>query len=1252
MYDENAEMSSFMPIAVNQKKEADLITDNIMPNTPKHPWKIDSDAFNEYKTEFLATISFPSLFPDGKGDPTNRALVRNISENETESFAQKIKHLIKFAEKKHGKWVYRFASHPRFTYWAFNILYRRRLLNQGNFFIKRNPGEANLTFDELQAMLSSGSCNSIMSKLMHYAKNVTGTNAYWNQTKEQLKATITQVGPPTIFWTLSCADFHWPEFHSLFSENADSQELRSNVINNPHIIDWLFTNRTEKFVKWWLNKSLGATWHWYRYEFAVQRGFIHCHGIAKLASDPGLCNLTKKALDGFLAGKRKERHFLELSDEQLSEIQKLIDEGIQAEKQVCQYVDQLMSTVNPCHPDEDCWIKPDIHPCKNQFLEIDDSVWDEDYENLLNCVQRHTQCNSAYCLRQKKDGTQHCRFDYPIDTCERTHIIFEKVHTKDNSEHYRAKIVTARNDSRLNRHQRLQLQGWRANCDINVVIDYHSCVEYLTKYASKAEKLSNVARDAFVSVVNKLDEQMDANRAIKQLMMKAVGQRDMSAQEVMHQILSLKLFSSSFQVITTSLNGCQKFHVQNEMLQVEPSLLDNYAERQSFVQDNAGILQMNFVEFVSQYFVKDSCLKKRNKPVIVRTFPTYSSSPQSPNYGLFCKYQLLRYKPWLHHPGHAWTDEEENDSTFVSHWNQFLQTEAAQTLVPNWSRELDAVSRYIESDSSDEDAESHTTDEQEEWMLLAELNMNSAEQSDENIELNSSPQYWQEHKQYYTEEQISNMPSWIQQQKESFIISMTTNKEIDVSTFNEAQSVRYKIVFDHFIQEDANPLLLIITGLAGSGKSYVIDAMKSLLQDKCKVCAYFGIAAFNVKGQTIHSFLQLPIRGKKSCDLKGQSLRKLQDDVLGIKYIIIDEYSVIGQKLFGWIDSHCKQATGCETSPFGGISIILVGDIAQLPPVTDKVVYHNKPSGNLGTAGFCAYRQFIKLIRLTVNERAKGSDSVQEDFRNLQITIRDGNCSVDQWNLLLTRTPNNVDDLDSFKADAVKLSFGNDKVAQDNYEQLKNLKKPIATINAKHNNATAAKLSTDDMGSLMPQLLLCEGAKVMLTRNLWTDAGLCNGAIGTVKHIVYTNDGFPPGLPVAVIVQFDDSYIGPSISKDIPRRVPIIPVLSNSDTLGNAYERQQLPLRLAWSITIHISQGLTLNKAWIDLGTSERVAGLAYVALSRVRRLDDLLIEPMTLERLQAVKISSNYKFRLQEETRLNLLSHDTLMNSKKYCLS
>ena len=113
----------------------------------------------------------------------------------------------------------------------------------------------------------------------------------------------------------------------------------------------------------------------------------------------------------------------------------------------------------------------------------------------------------------------------------------------------------------------------------------------------------------------------------------------------------------------------------------------------------------------------------------------------------------------------------------------------------------------------------------------------------------------------------------------------------------------------------------------------------------CLITAYFGIAAFNVKGKTLHSILQLPIRGKNSHKLKGDALLKLQKRLSGIQYIVIDEYSVVGQKLLGWIDRRCRQATTKNDEPFGGISIILVGDIAQLPPVGDKVLYYKRPDG-------------------------------------------------------------------------------------------------------------------------------------------------------------------------------------------------------------------------------------------------------------------------------------------------------------------
>lgn len=85
-----------------------------------------------------------------------------------------------------------------------------------------------------------------------------------------------------------------------------------------------------------------------------------------------------------------------------------------------------------------------------------------------------------------------------------------------------------------------------------------------------------------------------------------------------------------------------------------------------------------------------------------------------------------------------------------------------------------------------------------------------------------------------------------------------------------------------------------------------------------------------------------------------------------------------------------------------------------------------------------------------------------------------------------------------------------------------------------------------------------------------------------------------------------------------------------------------MPLKLAWALTIHNSQGLTLPKAWIDIGKSERTAGVSYVAISRVKTLTSCVIEPMTYERITSLKSSANLHFRLQEENRLSNLAQAT----------
>ena len=100
----------------------------------------------------------------------------------------------------------------------------------------------------------------------------------------------------------------------------------------------------------------------------------------------------------------------------------------------------------------------------------------------------------------------------------------------------------------------------------------------------------------------------------------------------------------------------------------------------------------------------------------------------------------------------------------------------------------------------------------------------------------------------------------------------TTPTRVNIKKSNDAQRIAYNIVQDHFISENKEPLLMMITGLGGSGKSFVIQALSQLLHTKCRVCAFFGIAAFNIKGKTLHSLLQLPIKGKKSGPLKSSAL--------------------------------------------------------------------------------------------------------------------------------------------------------------------------------------------------------------------------------------------------------------------------------------------------------------------------------------------------------------------------------------------
>ena len=326
---------------------------------------------------------------------------------------------------------------------------------------------------------------------------------------------------------------------------------------------------------------------------------------------------------------------------------------------------------------------------------------------------------------------------------------------------------------------------------------------------------------------------------------------------------------------------------------------------------------------------------------------------------------------------------------------------------------------------------------------------------------------------------------------------------------------------------------------------------------------------------------------------------------------------------------------------FGGCSCLLIGDWGQLPPVMDLPLYTTVSRTELSDLGSVNYHLFDHAITLDQVMRQAGNDSAQQLFRNILMRLRNGELRVEDWKHLIQQTPVEVDDDTSGFDEALRLFPTTSAVTEYNVTKLHSNDQPVAVIKAVHSGAGAIKASADDAGGLEPVVCLAHGARVMLTTNLWVQVGLVNGAMGTVVAICYDDAGeSPPRLPVAVTVQFD-SFSGPTLSDG---SVPITPLRRTWLSTDKTCSRLQLPLKLAWAVTIHKCQGMTLNKAVVDLGKKEFSAGLTFVACSRVRQLKDLLfVTPFPFQRVANLASSYRHSERLHEEKRLQTLCNKQL---------
>ncbi len=371
---------------------------------------------------------------------------------------------------------------------------------------------------------------------------------------------------------------------------------------------------------------------------------------------------------------------------------------------------------------------------------------------------------------------------------------------------------------------------------------------------------------------------------------------------------------------------------------------------------------------------------------------------------------------------------------------------------------------------------------------------------------------------------------------------------------------------------------VFLTGEPGSGKTYTINSYANYLR-KNKInfalTASTGIAATHIGGMTIHSWSGIGIKKELSSYDLNRILfnRKITQRIKRVKVLIIDEISMLDGNTLGLVEIVCRKIKESDL-PFGGIQVVFVGDFFQLPPVSRE----NEPISQFAFESPIWFGSNLLVCYLSEQHR-------QSDFKflNLLSGIRSGVVLEEHKDYLNSR----LTDHDSIKnKNITKLFPHNENVDRLNSEELDRLNGELKAflMKSRGKDFLVDKLKKS---CLSPEILnLKIGALVMFTKNNF-DKGFVNGTLGNVVGF----DNFD-GRPIV------RTNSGQKISVDFMEWI----IEDGGKIIAKI---EQIPLRLAWAMTIHKSQGLTLDEAFIDL-RGVFIEGQGYVALSRVRSLEKL----------------------------------------------
>jgi len=425
-------------------------------------------------------------------------------------------------------------------------------------------------------------------------------------------------------------------------------------------------------------------------------------------------------------------------------------------------------------------------------------------------------------------------------------------------------------------------------------------------------------------------------------------------------------------------------------------------------------------------------------------------------------------------------------------------------------------------------------------------------------------------------------------------------------SFSGELSAEQQAMFDFLEKENDH---VFVTGRAGTGKSTLLAYFVDRTDKKVAVVAPTGVAAYNVGGQTIHSFFGLPPGVLGNQPVAKHLKPRVREILRTLDTLVIDEISMVSADLLDAIDTALRAARGKTKGPFGGVQIVMFGDPYQLPPIAvrpeqDGYEFVQETYRSQWFFDAKVWSE-TKLLRYELHENFRQKD---DKFIEILNAIREGKPTqemLDFLNQAGNRYPENED--------AIRLTGRNERVNTYNHNRLSNIDEPPHNFRA---SIPVGELK--DFGKQAPAdelLSLKVGAQVMFIKN--DDQNTVKGETGMVRRWVNGTIGHVSKVvnPEHVKVTVDDETfdVYPSTWEriryqldeefdDVTGRVKEVLV---PEVLA---EFRQFPLRLAWSVTVHKSQGMTYDEAVIELGGTAFAEGQLYVALSRVRSLEGLYL--------------------------------------------